>query len=233
MSKIFEKDGMKLLNVDCMDAMKQYPDNYFDLAVCDPPYFPGPQKSEYYGGRNRKIPSANYSKITEWDVPGYDYFNELKRISKKWIIWGCNYYDFGVEVPGRIIWNKCNSGSSFSDCEIAMTNCHDSVRMFTFMWNGMLQGRNFIEGHIMQGDKSKNEVRIHQTQKPVALYEWIFTNYGKEVDKILDTHSGSASSFLAAVKFPLDEFIGFELDPVVFDKSVKRIKEQTAQLSLF
>ena len=216
-----------------MEGMAEYPDNYFDLAIVDPPYYDGIQNKKATHSKNRMPSSWDYDNFENWEIPGYQYFNEIKRVSKKYVIWGCNYFEFGCETSGRIVWDKCNESNSYSDCEIAMTNCHDSVRKFTFMWNGMLQGKNFIEGNIMQGDKSKNEKRIHQNQKPVALYEWLFTNYSEEGFKVLDTHSGSASSFLAASKFPIEEFVAFELDENMFNKSVKRIKEETAQLSLF
>ena len=222
----------KVYNINCMDYMKNIPDKYFDLAVVDPPYFSGPEKRGYYGHKISKIGvHRDYPICSKWEIPKKEYFIELQRISKKYIVFGCNYYDF-IFSHGRIIWDKCNQGSSFSDCEIAATNCHESVRLFRFMWNGMMQGKNMYEGNIMQGNKKLNEVRIHPTQKPVALYTWIFSKYAKEGDKILDTHLGSGSSRIAAYNAGLD-FVGCEIDEKYFFLQERRFKEHISQISLF
>lgn len=215
-----------------MDAMREMPDKCFDLAVCDPPYFSGPERRGYYGRKISKIGvRRDYPISPVWEVPNADYFAELERVSKKYIVWGCNY--FGVAFPpGRIVWDKCNDGSSFSDCEIAATNCHDSVRIFRFMWNGMLQGKSVSEGNIPQGNKSANEKRIHPTQKPVALYRWIFQRYAKPGDKILDTYLGSGSSRIAAYDAGLD-FLGFEITRTILASKrngSRRIQRNTACL---
>lgn len=146
----------KLYNMDCMEGMKEIPDKYFDLAIVDPPYFKGPNKRQYYGRRINKlnIKRREYSEIKGWDIPNEQYLKELLRVSKKQIIWGINYYDIYLG-PGRIIWDKVNGASSYSDCEIAYCSTHDSTRLFKYMWNGMNQGKSISEGHIMQGDKSK------------------------------------------------------------------------------
>lgn len=129
------------LNVDCMEYMRTLPDKAFDLAIVDPPYFTGPERRGYYGCKVSPIGvHRDYPISPKWDVPGIDYFSELVRVAKKYIVWGCNYFDV-VFSPGRIVWDKCNENSSFSDCEIAATNCHDSVRIFRYMWNGMFQGK--------------------------------------------------------------------------------------------
>ena len=222
----------EVFNLDCMEGMRKYPDKYFDLAVVDPPYFTGPEKRGYYGSKVSKIGvHRDYLVSPEWKVPDFDYFAELVRVSKKYIVWGCNYYNV-VFSPGRIVWDKCNGSSSFSDCEIAATDLFESVRMFRYMWNGMLQGKSISEGWIQQGNKSKNEVRIHPTQKPVALYTWILQNYAKPGDKILDTHLGSGSSRIAAYEQDLD-FVGFELDKHYFEAQEKRFQRHISQLSLF
>ena len=179
---------------DCMDYLPLYPDNYFDLAVVDPPYFSGPEKRGYYGRRVSPIGVQRvYEPAPEWEVPGGDYFDELMRVSRHQIIWGCNYFDYHFG-SGRIIWDKCNGGSSFSDCEIAFCSLHDSVRLIRYMWNGMFQGKSIEEGHIQQGNKKLNEKRIHPTQKPANLYRWIVQRYIKTGWTVLDTHAGSASS---------------------------------------
>lgn len=219
-------------NMDCMEYMKSLPDKAFDLAVVDPPYFSGPERRGYYGSKISKIGvHRDYAISTKWDIPGHDYFSELLRVSKNYIVWGCNYYDV-VLANGRIVWDKCNTGSSFSDCEIAATNCHKSTRLFRYMWSGMMQGKSVSEGQIMQGNKKLNEIRIHPTQKPIALYRWIFANYAKAGDKILDTHLGSGSSRIAAYDAGLD-FVGCEIDKDYFEAQEERFKAYISQESLF
>ncbi|WP_243173256.1 DNA methyltransferase [Clostridium beijerinckii] len=219
--------------MDCMEGMKEVPEKYFDLAIVDPPYFNGPNKRQYYGRRISKlnIRRKDYSEIKEWDIPGEQYFKELLRISKNQIIWGINYYDIYLG-SGRIVWDKVNGASSYSDCEIAYCSVHDSTRLFRYMWNGMNQGKSISEGHIMQGDKSKNEKRIHATQKPVNLYKWILMNYANPGDKILDTHVGSASSLVACHEMGLD-FLGFELDKNMHELAGKRLFDSMNQMNMF
>lgn len=219
-------------NMDCMEAMREMPDKCFDLAVVDPPYFSGPERRRYYGSKVSKIGvHREYPISPAWDIPGKEYFTELIRVSKNYIVWGCNYFDFRF-ASGRIVWDKCNANSSFSDCEIAATDLFESVRLFRYMWNGMMQGKSIREGYIQQGNKKLNEIRIHPTQKPVALYSWIFQRYAKPGDKILDTHLGSGSSRIAAYEAELS-FIGFEIDPFYFDAEERRFAEYTDQLSVF
>lgn len=133
-------------NMDCMDGMKEFPDKYFDLAVVDPPYFTGPEKRGFYGRRVSPIGVKRVYRVSEeWKIPEKEYFDELIRVSKNQIIWGCNYFKYGF-LPGRIVWDKCNGNSVFSDCEIAACSIHDSVRLFRYMWNGMMQGKSVNEG---------------------------------------------------------------------------------------
>lgn len=217
-------------NMDCLSAMQQMPDKYFDLAVVDPPYFSGPERRNFYGCQVSPIGVQRIYKQSEvWQVPDERYFDELRRVSKQQIIWGVNYFNYSFS-PGRVVWDKCNGASSFSDCEIAYCSLHDSVRLYRYMWNGMCQGKSITEGYIMQGDKSKNEKRIHPTQKPVALYAWLYQQYAKPEDKILDTHLGSGSSRIAAWKLGLD-FVGFEIDKYYFDLQEQRFAEEQQQLS--
>lgn len=219
-------------NVDCMKAMKKLPDKAFDLAVVDPPYFSGPERRGYYGCKVSKIGAhRDYPISPKWDIPTREYFDELERVAKRYIVWGCNYFNYHF-APGRIVWDKCNEGSSFSDCEIAATNCHDSVRLFRYMWNGMLQGKSISEGFVQQGNKALNEQRIHPTQKPVALYTWLFQKYAKPGDSILDTHLGSGSSRIAALELGLD-FVGYEIDKYYFEAQERRFEEHVSQESLF
>lgn len=226
-------------NEDCMLGMVRYPDRFFDLAIVDPPQARGED-----GGRDRGklvkqkngtrtfLSSGKYVK-KHWDqvIPGKEYFDELFRVSKYQIIWGCNYfpYYFG---PGRIIWDKCNDGSCQSAAEIAYNSLTDRVDIFRFMWRGMLQGKSVREGHLQQGNKKLNEHRIHPTQKPVPLYRWLLDKFGMEGAKILDTHMGSQSSRIAAFTMGFD-YYGWEKDKEYFEEGNKRFKRDTAQLSSF
>lgn len=218
-------------NMDCMDGMKEFPDKFFDLAIVDPPYFSGPERREFYGRKISPIGVKRfYKKSEEWNIPDKSYFEELERVSKNQIVWGCNYFDYHFPV-GRIVWDKCNGSSSFSDCELASCSMHDSVRLFRYMWNGMMQGKSMEEGHIMQGNKKLNEKRIHPTQKPIALYDWLIMKYTKPGDKILDTHVGSASSLIACKKAGL-QYVGFEKDENRYSLAMGRIAEFEKQISL-
>ena len=212
-------------NMDCMEEMVVFSDNYFDVAIVDPPYFSGPERRGYYG---RKVSPIGVQKIygvsNNWLVPGADYFKELFRVSKNQIIFGCNYFDYTFG-PGRIVWDKCNGKNSFSDCELAYVSFHDSVRLFRYMWNGMMQGKSIEEGWIQQGNKKLNEKRIHPTQKPVNLYRWLVERYLKPGQLVLDTHVGSGSSLIAFEEYGL-QYVGYEIDKKYYDMARQRIEEQ-------
>ena len=219
-------------NVDCMEGMREFTDGFFDIAVVDPPYFSGPEKRGYYGRETSPINvKRTYEKMENWEVPVEKYFKELERVSKHQIVWGCNYFAHGFG-SGRIVWDKCNGASSFSDCEIAYCSLHDSVRLFRYMWNGMFQGKSVAEGHIQQGNKKLNEKRIHPTQKPVNLYRWIIQRYIKPGWKVLDTHVGSASSLVAYEEAGI-RYVGFEIDETMYKKAKKRLEEEKSQISVF
>lgn len=224
---------ISLINGDCMEILPTLSDNSFDLAIVDPPYFSGPERRHFYGSEisTTKVKRRYYHKSEKWQVPTNEYFIELLRVSRFYIVWGCNYFNF-IFSPGRIVWDKCNGASSFSDCEIAATNLFDSVRLFPFMWNGMIQGRSMTEGRIMQGNKKLNEKRIHPTQKPVALYAWILSKYAKEGWKILDTHLGSGSIAIACDELGL-ELTGIEIDKYYYDAASRRLQRHQRQLKLF
>lgn len=217
-------------NEDCIEVMKRYPDKHFDLAIVDPPYFSGPNKRQYYGQResNRGVRRNDYPITNDWNIPGEDYFKELMRVSKHQIVWGCNYFQWSFG-SGRIIWDKVNGKSSFSDCEIAYCSMHKSVRLFRYMWNGMMQGKSVEEGHIMQGNKKLNEKRIHPTQKPVNLYKWTLQKYAKPGYKILDTHVGSGSLRIACFDLGFD-FTGSELNKTHFENEELRFHQYTNKL---
>lgn len=211
-------------NMDCMTEMVKFPDNYFDVAIVDPPYYSGPEKRKFYGRKISPIGVQRiYDKSTSWSVPEREYFDELFRISKNQIIFGCNYFDYPFG-SGRIVWDKCNGSSSFSDCELAYTSFHDSVRLFRYMWNGMMQGKSISEGHIQQGNKKLNEKRIHPTQKPVNLYRWLVQKYLKPGQLVLDTHVGSGSSLIAFEEYGL-QYIGYEIDKSYYDLARLRVED--------
>lgn len=224
--------------MDCMQGMKEFPDKYFDLAIIDPPY-----GRKEHGGRNRSgyVRQKNGSKIfvkdgqyenRKWDnePPSEEYFNELMRISKNQIIFGCNYFDYPL-IGGRIVWDKCNEGSDQSDAEIAYCSMNNRVDIFRYMWRGMFQGKSITEGTTQQGNKRLNEKRIHPTQKPIALYEWLLSRYAKPNDIILDTHVGSASSLIACYNTN-HKFVGFELDEYYYKVSKQRLDTEMAQMRL-
>lgn len=220
-------------NMDCMEAMKQFPDKFFDLAVVDPPYGIGNLTMSYTkGGKVRThgyfaAERKDYRKQGSWDVkPGKEYFDELFRVSKKSIIWGANHFsDMLPPSKGFICWDKRVNDAmtnEFADCEYAyMSEGLGVSRMFRYCWNGMIQG-----------NMKNKEQRWHPTQKPIALYAWIYKNYAKDGYKILDTHLGSGSSRIAAYNAGLD-FWGYEIDKTYFDLQEKRFSEHASQVNLF
>ena len=220
-------------NMDCMDGMKDIPDKFFDIAVVDPPYFSGPNKRRYYGrakghdiGKRRE-----YQALEHWEIPDKEYFDELFRVSRHQIIWGCNYFDYHFG-PGRIIWDKCRSKTSFSKAEIAYCSLHNTVEIFHFLWDGMMQGKSIDEGWVQQGNKKLNEYRIHPTQKPVNLYRWIVREYIESGWKVLDTHVGSAGSLIAYHEAGL-QYIGFEKDEGMYRKAKARLDAIRSQMTIF
>jgi site-specific DNA-methyltransferase (adenine-specific) len=213
-----------------MKFMAQIPDKSFDLAIVDPPYFDGPNKSGYYGKGYSSLGvqrAKHYDSLDSWSVPEKEYFDELKRVSKNQIIWGANYFAEKFESSSScwIVWDKDNGKSSFADCELAYTSFKSAARLFKYTWNGMHQGS-------YGGDVRKNEPRIHPTQKPTTLYSWLLENYAKPGQKILDTHLGSASSAIAAYYFGC-EFVGTEIDVAMHAAATKRFEMATAQQDLF
>lgn len=200
----------RVFNTDCLEAMKNYPDKYFELAIVDPPYGLG-NSVVNSGGRFKKYNNKNGN----WDmsVPDANYFEELFRISQEQIIWGGNYF----ALPANkcfIIWDKGQpEGISFAMCEYAWASFDKVAQIYKKRTQGQ-------------------EQRFHPTQKPVALYRWLLQNYGKEGDKILDTHLGSGSSRIAAHMEGYD-FTGYELDTDYYNASVKRFNEYKLQTTLF
>jgi site-specific DNA-methyltransferase (adenine-specific) len=226
-------------NRDCMEAMKEFPDKFFDLAIVDPPYGRGEsggrRRSGYVSQSNgqRLSVKAPFHQKKHWDTgtPDPEYFKQLIRISKHQIIWGVNYYN-QVFGPGRIVWDKVNDGSDQSNCELAYCSLISKVKIFRYMWRGMMQGKSITEGHIMQGDKKLNEHQIHPTHKPIILYKWILKEFCDDGFKIIDTHLGSGSSRIAAAEIGVD-FWGYEIDTDYFDAQEKRFAQYISQLKIF
>jgi site-specific DNA-methyltransferase (adenine-specific) len=229
------KPNIKIINSDCLKVMKQYPDGYFDLALCDPNY--GIKESAHRNLSRSKLAKTGMYKKEFWDydIPDQKYFNEVFRISKHQIIFGINYFLGKRDMPfsaGRIIWDKCNDQTCFSDCEIAYSSFHSSTRIFRFLWNGMLQGTDG-NGKKQQGNKKLNQYRIHPTEKPIPLYKWILRNYAQPDWKIIDTHFGSGSSGIAAYDFGINEFVAIEIDKEYAEAALSRLKYYSLELKLF
>jgi site-specific DNA-methyltransferase (adenine-specific) len=198
-----------------MELMARYPDNYFDLAIVDPPYGIG---------FDNKIRDKK-SKTWDNEIPSDNYFIELKRVSKNQIIWGGNYFPY-LWVNGCksfIFWDKDPSVETYSDGELAYTSFDVPAKRFYWAWNGLANG---IKG------RNKDEKTIHPTQKPKELYKWLLDKYAKQGDKILDTHLGSGSIAIACHDYGFD-LTACELDKEYFDKAMQRIKNHTNQQKLF
>ena len=199
-------------NEDCLEAMKEIPDNYFDLAIVDPPYGIGAGKEKPHNGWK------DYG-IKEWDnnSPDKEYFDELFRVSKNQIIWGANHFisKLPINFSCFLIWDKGQRNFSLADGEMAWTSFKSSARFF-----------NYSRAKALQ------EGKIHPTQKPVALYHWLLNNYAKEGDRILDTHVGSVNSLIACHDLGFD-YIGFELDEDYYRKATERLERHKSQMNLF
>ena len=195
-----------------MALMSRYLDNHFELAIVDPPY----RESKYNDMNQWNRKYIKNGRLKDWNnKPNQQYFDELMRVSKNQIIWGANNFNF--DFKGFIVWDKNIAfDMKFSMCEIASVS--DQLSTISKM----------IKIRCQNADK----VRIHPTQKPVALYEWILTNYAKEGDKILDTHLGSGSIAIACHNLGF-ELTACELDKDYFDAAMKRINNHKKQIRLF
>ena len=222
-------------NMDCMEGMKLFPDNYFDLAIVDPPYGGGGdidaentfngalvgrfggRFEKYFGNDKRGHMGGGHTKkfgYGHWDMaPDEEYFKELFRVSKNQIIWGGNYFSL---PPTRcfVIWRKLTISENFTMAmaEYAWTSFNENAKVFEY------------------APQDKN--RIHPTQKPVALYEWLLGKYAKEGDIILDTHVGSASSLVACHNTG-HKYVGFELNETYYAAAKKRLDSEMAQTNIF
>ncbi len=202
-----------LINDDCMNVMKKYDDNHFDLAIVDPPY-ELPTRNPYQGcGQlgNRKIQDMYKA---GWDIaPNKEYFDELFRVSKNQIIWGANYFgDHLGRTRGIICWDKVQPWQNFSAWEMAWTSFDTVAKIFKY--------------------DNRTGGKIHPTQKPIKLYDWLLHTYSKKEDLILDTHLGSGSSAIAAHYFGCD-FVGIEISEEYYNNAKERFDQETKQKTLF
>ena len=211
-----------ITNEDNMELMARYEDNYFDLAIVDPPYgIDADKKNSAKKLQSKK--SAGLSKDygnQEWDsaIPSDEYFAELKRVSKRQIVWGANFFNL---QGGMLYWHKQVTMPTYSQGELAWLSWLNKIDFVDIAWHGMIQH-----------DMKNKEHRIHPTQKPVKLYEWLLMNYAKEGDKILDTHLGSGSIAIACHNLGF-ELTACELDKDYYDAAMKRLEQHKAQQRLF
>ena len=222
---------IQITNEDNLELMKRYPDNYFDLAIVDPPYgigFDGNTTANGgIAGKRNGFTHKQHHEKKGWDNerPSLEYFIELQRVSKNQIVWGGNYFaDLLPPKNGWIFWDKKITNANnknFSDGELAWTSFDCVLRRFTYDWIGF--------GYLNNPQKEK---KTHPTQKPVQLYSWILKNYAKENDKILDTHLGSGSIAIACHDYGF-ELTACELDKEYYNKAIQRIKNHTNQQKLF
>ena len=197
-------------NMDCMVGMRDIPDKYFELAIVDPPY--GIKINMNMGRRKGRRKDHEEKK---WDdgIPSQEYFDELVRVSKNQIIWGGNYFPLPL-TKAWIFWDKLvPDGVSFADGELAWSSFDKTLVKTTIPYSGF----NGSEG------------KIHPTQKPIKLYEWLLKRYAVKGDKILDTHVGSASSLIACENLGF-RYVGFELDKDYYDAATKRLKDSRKQI---
>jgi site-specific DNA-methyltransferase (adenine-specific) len=208
---------------DCMKLMATLPDKSIDLAIVDPPYGIGENGSKNHT-RSKLAIAKDYKPFAGHDLnaPDKSYFDELFRVSRHRVIFGANHFISRIPFDSScwIVWDKKNSGD-FADCELAWTSFKSAVRIFSYRWNGMIQE-----------DMKNKEIRIHPTQKPVALYKWLLSKYAKPGMKILDTHFGSGSLAVACNDMGFS-LVASEIDADYFQLACKRIKEAVSQQGLF
>lgn len=214
LNKIYKTDFLDLYHCDCMELLRQTPDNYYSLALVDPPYGIGAAKEKPHNGW------VDWG-VKQWDneSPKAEYFTELKRVSKNQILFGANHYIEVVPYNSScwLVWDKMNGDSYYADCELAWTSFETATRKIKCKWGGANSHR---EGK-----------RIHATQKPIALYRFLLEKYAEKGQRILDTHLGSGSSRIAAYKMGFD-FVGFEIDAEMCKQSEMRFNNALLQSEL-
>jgi site-specific DNA-methyltransferase (adenine-specific) len=229
---------LTITNEDNMELMARYPDNYFDLAIVDPPYGIGASKqsqsSSKIKGRKNSIVKRSTLNSKNWDndIPTKDYFNELFRVSKNQIIWGGNYFPLPL-INSWIVWNKLQVLETRSDGEMAWTSFKRPLKIVPLLQDGFKRGQNVgYNQPVIYNEPFSGKQTIHPTQKPPQLYKWLLDKYAKPTDKILDTHLGSGSIAIACHDYGFD-LTACELDKEYFDKAMTRINNHVAQQKLF
>jgi len=215
---------IKLIQGDCLDYMKTLEDNSIDVVVTDPPYGIGEAAGKNKSRGTKLFPSKDFGS-NDWDNqrPSIEIFNEILRVSKNQVIFGGNYFaDLLLPSSCWLVWDKNNGSTDFADCELAWTSFKTAVRYFKYTWNG------FMQGNI--SNKKNNEKRVHPTQKPLPLMEWVIKNYTKESDTILDPFMGSGTTGVACMNFNR-KFIGIEKEEQFFQVATDRIEAAAAQTS--
>lgn len=226
---------IKLINSDCLQAMKEMQDKAFDLAIVDPPYGLGLSMinrvdGNRRNGRHSKTVVRHDDKSWNDSVPSPEYFLELHRVSRNQIIWGCNYYAQWIPAKGRIVHDKMmgteNTAFNWSHADLASCSLFNRIVMFRYQWAGNKQNGT------INWNNTGIDSRIHPTQKPVALYKWLLTNYAKQGEKILDTHGGSMSIAIACHDLGFDLEL-YEIDKDYFYAGKERLERHMAQTNLF
>ena len=208
----YQIKDVKCFNVDCMDFMKDVDDNYYDLAIVDPPYGLNTNKTGILNFRMKETEK-------KWNTaPKKEYFNELFRISKHQIIWGGNYFPYIWSLGGRcfVYWHKGNPVPNFADGELAWTSFNKNAKQCDLRYYGNIEG------------KTSASKKHHPTQKPIQLYKWLLENYAKQGNKIIDTHGGSMSLACACLDMGFDLDI-MEIDKEYFDNAVNRLKNNVQE----
>lgn len=223
-------------NEDNIVGMKRFPDKFFDLAVLDPQT--GQNEGKKHASRGKSVVQKNGNILSlrvnhvqkEWDEqpPTQEYWDEVFRVSKNQIIMCENYLHFNQKSTsaGRIIWNLLRD-NDFSACQIMWTSLTNKIDYFEYMWNGMLQGIG-INSRIQKGNKEHNETRIHPSQKPAIVYDYLLRKYAKPGYKIVDTHMGSQNSRIASFKLDLD-YWGWESDADYFEDGNNAFKKAISE----
>jgi len=225
------ENKLTITNEDNMLLMARYPDNYFDLAIVDPPYGIGADEAQNNAaeqrikanGKSKAGKGYKLYKKSEWDndIPNAEYFKELQRVSKNQIVWGGNYMtEYLPPSMGWIIWDKGQRGFSLADGEMAWTSFNKAMRIFEFSRAGCIKSNNTMTE------------KFHPTAKPFELYKWILDKYAKQGNKILDTHLGSGSIAIACHDYGF-ELTACELDKEYYNKAIQRIKNHVSQQKLF
>jgi site-specific DNA-methyltransferase (adenine-specific) len=210
-----ERNDYQLILGNCLEVMREYPDNAFDLCLTDPPYGIG-EAAGKNKSRGKLAVSKDFGNLS-WDdaIPSREYFDEIRRISKNQIIFGGNYFvEYLSNSSCWLVWDKDNGMSDFADCELAWTSFKSAVRYYRYRWNGMLQE-----------DMKNKETRVHPTQKPLSLMRWCLENYSKPGDSVIDPFMGSGTT-LRACKDMGRPSVGIDITPEYIEIAKQRLGQE-------